>query len=135
MGAGDQRDQLPGGRDPDQTSATVYLSTRRTPSCPRPGSPFPVYVRGPRLAPGPYVAQVAIRYGNGHRLRRTFRFTISAHQLRQVYGTTGTSATTTQAGSSASSIPVWGLVLGAVLIIGASVGESSLDFRRRAAGT
>jgi hypothetical protein len=95
---------------------------------------FPVYVRGPRLPAGSYVGQVAVTYGHGHRVRRTFHFTISAHQVRQTYGTTGSSGNA-RAGSSGSSVPVWGLVLGAVLIIAASVGGSSLYFRRRAAGT
>jgi hypothetical protein len=95
---------------------------------------FPVYVRGPRLPAGSYVAEVVITYGSGHRVSRTFRFAISTHQVRQTYGTTGTS-NSTGASSSGSSIPVWVLVLGAVLLVGGSVGGSSLYFRRRAAGT
>jgi hypothetical protein len=95
---------------------------------------FPVYVRGPRLPVGSYVATVVITYGNGHRVSRTFHFAISAHQVRQTFGTTGTSDTT-RASSPGASVPVWVLVLGAVLLVGGSVGGSSLYFRRRTAGT
>jgi hypothetical protein len=95
---------------------------------------FPVYVRGRRLPAGAYVAEVVITYGSGHQVRRTFHFGISSHQVRQTYGTTGTS-NGTGASSSGSSIPVWALVLGAVLLVGGSVVGSSLYFRRRAAGT
>lgn len=92
---------------------------------------FPLYVRGKRLPPGRYIGTVTIRYGHGHKLRRTFGFTISGHQLRQTYGTVAPYGV--GGPGSGSSMPAWALGLGAVALVGLSVGGSSRYFRRRAA--
>lgn len=91
---------------------------------------FPVYVRGNRLPTGQYSGTVTITYGHEHTLRRTFPFTISNHQLRQTYGTTAPASL--DGTRSGSSIPVWVLALGAAALTAASVGGSSVYFRKRA---
>jgi hypothetical protein len=98
---------------------------------PRTHVAFPVYVRGKRVPPGRYVAVVSIRYGHGHTLRRVFGLTISAGQVRRTYGTNAASLGGGQPGNAAP--PGWALGLGALALVGVSVGGSSLYFRRRSA--
>lgn len=46
---------------------------------------FPAYIQGKALAPGQYRGTVSIAY-EGHRLTRTYPFTISKAQVAQVFG-------------------------------------------------
>jgi Protein of unknown function C-terminal (DUF3324) len=58
---------------------------------------FPVYIRGKALAPGRYRGTVSVRF-RGHRLTRTFPFTISEADTKQVFG-----SKTAQVASASSS--------------------------------
>jgi hypothetical protein len=92
---------------------------------------FPVYVRGPRLPPGQYVARVTVPYTGGHVARGTFDVAISGQQVRQTFGSTAPPGAPVTASGSSSSIPVWVIGLGALALIAASIGGSALYFRRR----
>jgi hypothetical protein len=61
---------------------------------------FPVYIQGKALRPGRYRGTVAIDY-SGRSLTRTFPFTITSGQVKQVFGATASQAL--PAGSSSSS--------------------------------
>lgn len=95
---------------------------------------YPVYVRGPRLGAGQYTASVTIPYTGGRVARGVFTFGISSRQVRQTFGTTVPSGSGASVSRGSSSVPVWAIALGAVLLVGASIGGSALFFaffRRR----
>jgi hypothetical protein len=98
---------------------------------PRTQVQFPIYVGQRRLAAGRYGGTVTIHYGNGHRLQKTFGFSISAQQVRQTFGSNPSSVTGSR--GSSSSIPAWALGLGALVLVGLGVGGSALVFRSRGA--
>ena len=93
---------------------------------------YPVYVRGKRLAPGGYTADVTLIYA-GHTAHSTFPFTITSGQVRKTYGTTVPPGAPIASGSGGSSVPIWAIALGAIALMAASVGGSALYFRRRLA--
>lgn len=93
---------------------------------------FPVYVRGKRVQPGHYRAVVSIVYGRGHEFTRAFGLTVSSGQFRQTYGSPGpgNAAIGVPGHSGAgSSLPVWVLALGGVLLLAAGAASARLFAR------
>lgn len=66
---------------------------------------FPVYIRGKALTPGRYRGTITIAY-RGHRLTRTYPFTISKAQVAQVFGSPSSSQTPTSSSSSDAPLPL-----------------------------
>jgi Protein of unknown function C-terminal (DUF3324) len=92
---------------------------------------YPVYVHGSRLPPGQYTASVTIPYTGSHVAHGVFTFGISSGQVRQTYGSTVPAGGVSSVSGGSSSFPVWGIALGAVVLVGASIGGSAWFFRRR----
>ena len=92
-----------------------------------------MYVRGARLAPGSYTADVNVSYQVGHHVHGTFVFVISSKQVRQTYGSTVPSNAPAGVSSGSSSVPAWAIGLGALALVAVSIGGSALYFRRRSA--
>jgi hypothetical protein len=79
---------------------------------------FPVYVQGKALPPGRYRGTIAISY-RGHSLTRTFPFTISAAQARQVFGSPAT-AHSAPSGSSSNETLLHAMIGVSALSVGAA---------------
>jgi hypothetical protein len=92
---------------------------------------YPVYVRGARLPPGAYLADVSVSYTGGGRAHGTFPFTISSKQVRQTFGSTVPPGVPIAAAKGSSSVPIWAIGLGALALVVASIGGSALFFRWR----
>ena len=92
---------------------------------------YPVYVRGARLPPGRYLADVSISYTGPHVVQGTFPFTISSKQVRQTFGSSVPLGAPIAASKGSSSVPIWAIVLGALALVAISIGGSALFFRRR----
>lgn len=73
---------------------------------------YPVYVEGQALKAGTYRAALMLQYGRNHVLHFTQAFTITQHQLRQVF----TSSSFTMWGDLLSAIPLWQIVVGGLLV-------------------
>lgn len=78
---------------------------------------FPVYIQGKALSPGGYRGTVSIVY-HGHRLNRTFPFTVTAAQTAQVFGTQAAQQTPIESSSDGTLLYV--LVAVSVLSLGAA---------------
>jgi hypothetical protein len=78
---------------------------------------FPVYVQGKALPPGRYRGTITIHY-RGHRLTRTFPFTISAAQVRQVFGSPA--AAHSASGSSSNETLLHAMIGVSALSVGAA---------------
>lgn len=84
---------------------------------PRTRIDFPVYIRGKALAPGRYRGTISIVY-RGRHLTRTFPFTITRADTRQVFGSSQVQAA--PAGSSGEKTAIYVLAGVSVLSIGAA---------------
>jgi hypothetical protein len=76
---------------------------------------FPVYIQGKALPPGRYLGTVTIDY-RGHSLTRTFPFTISAAQAKQVFGTQAAHSAASSGSSNETALHV--MIAVSVLSIG-----------------
>lgn len=79
---------------------------------------FPVYVQGKALNPGDYRGTVSIAY-RGHRLTRTFPFTITTAQAAQVFGAEAAQQTPIESSSNDDTI-LYALLAVSVLSLGAA---------------
>jgi hypothetical protein len=91
---------------------------------------YPVVLAGRPLRAGHYRAEVSLAYGNGHRLARSLRCTISDRSIVQVFGVANAAQVTPPGGSSGPSTLV--IVLGGVVLLGLGFGAAVLLNRRGA---
>ncbi|MBS1884241.1 MAG: DUF3324 domain-containing protein [Actinobacteria bacterium] len=87
---------------------------------------FPVYVQGKALPPGSYRGTVTISY-RGRQVRRTFPFSITSSQVKQVFGSTAQSAPPPPSGGGSSDTTLI-VVLGGVAAL--SLGAAGYFFLR-----
>jgi Protein of unknown function C-terminal (DUF3324)/Bacterial protein of unknown function (DUF916) len=86
---------------------------------PRTHIDFPVYVRGTALPPGRYRGTIAISY-RGHHLTRTFPFTISKADTKQVFGSRTAQATPAESSGGGERTALYALAGVSVLSVGAA---------------
>lgn len=79
---------------------------------------FPVYIQGRTLSPGRYRGTITIHY-RGHSLTRTFPFTISGAQVKQVFGSPAT-AHSASSGSSSNETLLHAMIGVSALSVGAA---------------
>jgi hypothetical protein len=89
----------------------------------------PVPLPGRGLGAGRYEAIVTLRYGHAHQTHLSTTFTISSHEVAQVYRASPHQAPFAQ--RSGSRVPLLALILGALVLILASFFAAVLLMRRR----